>query len=77
MWHTLLFLIIYLFRKCLSRKTCRDGTFHISLAPGTTALEKKTQPLHHPSLAFELQHRVGNPGKARESGRGLGTEEDL
>lgn len=47
-WRAPLFLIIYLFRKCLSRKTCRDGTFHISLAPGTTALEKKTQPLHHP-----------------------------
>lgn len=43
-----LFLIIYLFRKCLSRKTCRDGTFHISLAPGIVALEKKMQQLHHP-----------------------------
>lgn len=30
------------------QKTCRDGTFHISLIPGTVALEKKTQPLHHP-----------------------------
>lgn len=38
---------IYLFRRCLSRKTCRDGTFHISLVPGTVALEKGTQPWHH------------------------------
>lgn len=76
MWHTLLFLIIYLFRKCLSRKTCRDGTFHISLVPGTAAVEKKAQPLHHPwhsSSGIEC----GSQEKSMENGRVFGAEEDL
>lgn len=48
MWRAPLSSIIYLFRRCLSRKTCRDGAFHISLVPGTMALQKHVQPWHYP-----------------------------
>lgn len=48
--------IIYLFRRCLSRKTCRDGAFHISLVPGTVTLQKHTQPWHCPSSTVWKPH---------------------